>query len=150
MEDLEFLATTEDKSTINKLREKYKEKMIDTNKSYELEKKIEEDTKKLKTKIKVAGTIATIALAICPADGPVGEIAAAISTPGLLALADLSCDIRKKSLIGAKRLVEKNVLQVDGTNEQISAYNLDNSDIIVKDINEFKNLYNIVESGLNK
>lgn len=142
--DQNVIISQEDRSFINKakkfmndkkqyvenIRREYKEKYVDTGKSKEFEKKIEEDAKMKKKVIKIAGTIATVALIFCPVDGPFGEICSALATPGLCALVDVATDIKKKALITGKRGVEKHLLKVDGSNGDIKGYNLENGEIV--------------------
>jgi hypothetical protein len=134
------------KQTLEKLRTDYKEKIVDTGKSKEIEQKIEDDAKRTKRAIKIAGTIATVALAFCPADGPFGEICAALATPGLCALVDVAADIKKKTLITGKRSIEKHLLKVDDSNGDIKGYNLENGEIV----EDFKNLLSIANDLSSK
>ena len=125
MENISVMHTTENRNFIEKakakmeqIRASYKEKMIDTGKSADLERKIDAQAKTTKKVIKVAGTAATVLLTICPADGPFGEICTALATPGLCALVDLAADMKKKALITGKRGVEKHILHVQGKEGQ--------------------------------
>lgn len=118
------------KSKMEQLRKSYKEKYIDTGKSQAFEQKIDDDAKRTKRAIKIAGTLATVVLFFCPADGPFGEFCTALATPGLCALVDLAADIKKKSIITGKRGLEKHFLRVDGSNGNIDAYDLTNNEII--------------------
>ncbi len=129
------------KQKMQEIRTSYKEKFIDTGKSQQLEEEIEKKAKRKKKTIKVLGRLATIALAICPADGPFGEICTALATPGLCALVDISTEIQKKALITGKRAAEKYVLKVDGSNGNVAGYNLNNNEII-EDIDSLKSAIN--------
>ena len=133
------------KAKMAKLRQTYDEKMIQTGKSQELEEKIEKRAKRKKKMIKVLGAIATIGLAICPADGPFGELASALATPGLCKLVDIGAEIEKKALITSKRTAEKYVLKVDGKNDNVAGYNLNNGEI-VEDIKSLKDAISMVEA----
>ena len=75
------LVVKEDRKTIDKFRDWYKEKFIDTGKSQDLEAKIEKKAEMEKKVIKIAGAVATIVLLFCPADGPVGEVCTVLATP---------------------------------------------------------------------
>lgn len=132
-EDRKFIEKA--KAKVAMIRQQYQEKFIDTGKSQEFEAKIEAHAERKKKAIKIAGTIATVVLMFCPADGVFGEIATALATPGLCALVDITTDIRKKALITGKRGLEKSLLKVDGSNQMVSAYDLTNGEI-VNDVKE--------------
>lgn len=123
---------------IKNFKNNYEENYIKTGKSAQLEEKIEAYAKKKKRVIKIAGTIATVALTICPADGPFGEICTALATPGLCALVDIATNIQKKMLIAGKREAEKLFLNVDGSSGNVEAYNLENGKVVsdLKDLME--------------
>ena len=152
----DVIAVREEKSFIDKARDKmeqirqsYKEKMIDTGASSDLERKIDERAARKKKTIKIVGTLATVVLAVCPADGPVGEIATALATPGLCALVNIFADIEKKLLITGKRTLEKSVLKVDGSNGDVKGYDLTNGEII-EDVKEFmKDLGDVVDEDMS-
>lgn len=137
VEDRNFVNKAKEKMNMDTIRQKYKEKMIDTGKSQELEEKIEKKAKRTKNTIRVLGTAATIALIFIPADGPFGEICTALATPGLCALVDIASDIQKKALITGKRGIEKGILHVDGINENVKGYDFSSQEEVVGD---FKNL----------
>ena len=144
-EKTNVIHVTEDRSFVDKakenmenIRQTYKEKMIDTGRSQELERMIDEDAERKKKVIKVVGTAATIALIFIPADGPFGEIATFFATPGLCLLTDLCADMKKKALITGKRSFEKSVLKVDGSNKDISGYDLSNPSEIIGDFESLK------------
>ena len=140
----------ENKINIEKVRQMYKEKMIDTGKAQELEEKIEKEAKTTKKVIKVAGTLATVALIFIPADGPFGEIATALATPSLCALVDILAEIKKKALITGKRKIEKHILHVDGENKKISGFDLNNGQEIIKEFKEMKKALDNVEQDINR
>ena len=118
-------------------------------KAQEMEAKIDESAKKKKKVIKIAGTVATVALIFIPADGPFGELCTVLATPALCALVDVSADIQKKMQITGKRTVEKYVLHVDGTNKNVTGLSLD-KDELVKDFTNLKEAVNDFEGGLSK
>lgn len=146
-EDRNFIQKA--KMKIENLRKKYQEEYVDTGKSQELERKIERDAEKSKKAIKIIGTIATLILAICPADGPVGEIASALATPGLCALVDVAANIKKKALITGKRGIEKHFLKVDGSDGNIASYDLTSGEII-EDFKGFMREFNNISAGMKK
>ena len=108
---------------MDKLRDTYQEKVIDSGLSDKLDKFIDTKAKVESVAIGALGTIATIGLAICPADGPIGEACTAILTPGLLALVNLSKKIENKGLATTKNFVEKKILQIDKENDNVEVYN---------------------------
>lgn len=140
----------ENKVNLEKIRQMYKEKMIDTGKAQELEEKIEKQAKITKKAIKIAGTLATVALIFIPADGPFGEITTALATPSLCALVDIVTDIKKKAIITGKRGIEKHILHVDGTNKKISAFDLNNGQEFIKEFRNLKKTMNDVEQDISR
>lgn len=148
-ENRDFINKAKEKMNIEKIRNDYKEKYIDTGKSQEFEAKLEEDAKRKKKIIKVAGTAATIALIFIPADGPFGELCTILATPALCALVDVSTDIKKKLAITGKRAAEKYILHVDGSNKNVKGYSLDKKDII-EDFTNLKSSIDNLEGGLKK
>ena len=153
MENVNIIKLNESRDFVEKAKEKmenirqfYKEMMIDTGKSQELEEQIEKEAEATKKMVRVAGTIATVALIFVPADGPFGEIATLFATPALCALVDVCADIRKKAIITGKRSIEKYVLNVDGSNEKIEGFNLNNKEAFIKDFKELKKAVDGVRS----
>ena len=153
MENANVIKVTEGRNFVNKAKEKmnnvrqlYKEKMIDTGKSQDLEEKIEKNAELLKKKIRIAGTLATVALIFVPADGPFGEMATFFATPALCALVDVCADLRKKALISGKRGIEKYVLKVDGSNEKIEGFDINNNTAFIKDFKDLKKAADNVRS----
>jgi hypothetical protein len=112
--------------------------MIDTGLSQKLEEEIDKQAERKKKAIKIAGTVATIALIFVPADGPFGEMATFFATPALCALTDVCADLKKKALITGKRGFEKSVLKVDGTNENVTGFDLDNKESFIKSFKDLK------------
>jgi hypothetical protein len=76
-----------------------------------------------------AGTVATVVLAICPLDGPAGEIAAIAATPGLMAAVESGRDLLKGIF------VEKNPEQINAALADIKG---NVKDISIKDVNLLK------------
>lgn len=148
-ENRDFINKAKEKMNIEKIRNDYKEKYIDTGKSQEFEARLEEDAKRKKKIIKIAGTAATIALIFIPADGPFGELCTILATPALCALVDVSTDIKKKLAITGKRAAEKYILHVDGSNQNVKGYSLDKKDII-EDFTNLKSSLDNLEGGLKK
>lgn len=127
-----IIITKENRSVIDKFKSWYKEKIIDTGRAANFEKRVDSNAKAIKTIIKVAGTVATVALIFCPADGPFGEICTALATPALCALVDKVADIQKNLTIGAKRQGEKIMgFEGQGINPEVQGY--ENLNDIVKD-----------------
>lgn len=131
------------------MRESYQKNIVDTGISSEIEEKIDKQTKNTKTAIKVAGTIATIALTICPADGPFGEIATLLATPAFCKLVEVAAEIKKKVLISVKRGSEKYIMHTSGENENVEEYDL-NSGEYINDMKSFIQKLNEVKDGLGE
>ena len=136
VEDRHFVDKAKQK--MEEIRKNYKEKMIDTGKSQELEEKIEMDAERTKKIIRGAGTAATIALIFIPADGPFGEMATLLATPALCGLVDVCADLKKKALVTGKRGIEKYVLNVDGSNEKVKGFDIENKESFIKDFKDLK------------
>lgn len=134
-EDRDFVARAKDR--MEEIRQGYKENMIDNGKSQKLEEMIDKQAKRKKKAIKIAGPIATVALIFIPADGPFAELATFFATPALCALVDTCTDLKKKALISGKRGFEKHVLNVDGANEKVTGFDLNDKKSF---INDFKDL----------
>ena len=132
---------------VENIQNSYKENIVDTGISSDIEEKIEKDAKRTKKLVKVAGSIATVVLLFCPADGPFGEIATLFATPAFCALVDVAADLKKKSLITGKRAVEKYFLNCDGTNPNVTGFNFDNGEFI-DDFKEFVKNLDEVQKGM--
>jgi hypothetical protein len=129
------------------LQSSYKENFIDTGISSEIEEKIDKDAKRTKKFVKFAGSVATVVLLFCPADGPFGEIATLFATPAFCALVDAAAELKKKTLITGKRSVEKYFLNCDGTNPNVTGFNFDNGEFI-DDFKEFAKNLDEVQKGM--
>ena len=102
-----MIVIPEKQSVIQKFKKYYKENIIDTGKSEQFEKTVDKVANGVKTAVKVVGTVATVVLVVCPADGPFGEVFTALATPALCVLVDKIADMAKKTTISAKRDMEK-------------------------------------------
>lgn len=102
-----MIIVPEKQNVIQRFKEYYKKNIIDTGKSEKFEKTVDKVAKGVKTAVKVVGTVATVILVLCPADGPFGELCTALATPALCALVDKIADMAKKTTISAKRDMEK-------------------------------------------
>ena len=118
------LAVTEKRGVVDKFRDFYQRKVVDTGTSASFEEMIDKQVEMEKTFVKVAGTIATIALIFYPADGPVGEILTALATPLLAKVIDLKGNLVKETVIGAKRNIEANYIGTDGRSEKVAVPDL--------------------------
>lgn len=129
MEGTNVIVVPEDRKTVEKIKEKtklqkkYQEKIVDSGASDKVDKFIDGKAKVEQVAIGVIGGVATIALAVCPADGPVGEICGAILTPGLLGLCALKAEVEKKIAHGVKGFYEKKIMKVDKENDNVVVYN---------------------------
>lgn len=139
----------EDRNTINKFRNWYKEKLIDTGKSKKFEEKLDKSLALQKKAIAIAGSVATVVLIFCPADGPVGEICTALATPLLVKLVDLKGKIIKNVLIGGKRKLEADFIKSDGSSKkvQIPEFNLST---LTKDFKDLKSTADEYSKGVSK
>ena len=106
MEDMEnkenssnVLLTLEDREIL----EKMKEAKINKLKEIEINKKksdaIDAGCEIAKGVVKVAGSVLTVVLAVCPLDGPVGEIVTVLGSAALIKAIDSSKDLLKASLV---------------------------------------------------
>ena len=112
----------EKRSVIEKFRNWYKEKYIDTGKAKEFEEKFDKGIETTKNVVYVVGGIATVALAILPADGPFGELIALAATPAFAKAVEAGGNILKDVVIGTKRSIEDNIVHEDGkSNVHIAA-----------------------------
>ena len=130
------------------VQDSYKENIVDTGISNDIEEKIEKDAKATKTGIKIVGTIATVALMFCPADGPFGEALTLLATPAFCALVDLAAEVKKKVLISGKRGIEKHFLKVDNANQNITGYNMENGEIVEDFVNLAKGINEVTKRGM--
>ena len=129
MEGKNVIVVPEDRKTVEKMKEKtklqkkYQEKVVDSGASEKIDNFIDKKAKVEQVTIGVIGGVATVVLAVCPADGPVGEICSALLTPGLLALCSLKAEAEKKILHSVKGFYEKKIMKVDKENDNVVAYN---------------------------
>lgn len=119
------LVVEEKRSIIDRFKNWYKTKVIDTGLSAKAEEFVDFATKIEKGFISVVGTVATVALMFCPADGPFGEICSALATPALVKLADLKGKAMKKILVGGKRKLEGTFIGEDGHSEKVEVPEID-------------------------
>lgn len=119
------LVVEEERIIIDNLKNWYKEKIIDTGISAKFEDAVNIWSKIDAGIVAVAGTVATIALTICPLDGPLGEICSALATPGLTALANIKGKVVKNAVVGVKRKIEGTFIGETGQSEKIEIPELD-------------------------
>jgi len=143
------IVLSEERSTIDKFKNWYKEKLIATGKTKNFEEKLDKSLKLEKNFIKIAGTVATIVLIFCPADGPVGEICTALATPLLAKLVDLKEKIVKSVVIGGKRKLEGTFIGADGSSKNIEVPEFDLNKL-PNDFNNLKNTIEEFEKGVKK
>ena len=132
---------------VEEIQSSYQENFINTGIASEIEDKIDKDAKRTKKIVKFAGSVATVVLLFCPADGPFGEIATLFATPAFCALIDTAAELKKKALITGKRSVEKYLLHCDGTNPNVSGFNIENGEF-VEDFKEFAKNLEEVQKGM--
>ncbi len=113
------IAIEEPRSVVDNFRQWYQEKLIDTGKAAKFEELTEKRVELDKKMVKAAGTIATVALVLCPLDGPFGEIAVILATPALVKLVEAKGEFTKNAVIGTKRDFETIYLGVDGSSKKV-------------------------------
>ena len=113
----------------------------------EFDQKIDQNVEKFKKTVKIVGTIATLALFVLPADGPIGEIASILATSTFVRSADQLADGIKDMYKSGKKLYVGSIKQNGGLNISsiTDANTIENADNIKQDINAIKG--SIVEMG---
>lgn len=107
----------EERESVNKFRKFYQEKVVDTgisegiDKTYAVMNNVK--TVAANTAIRVTGSAGTIAAAICPVDGPVGEVVVGALTVALPVAIKALGELDTKLMTGAKDLVETKVIGVE-------------------------------------
>ena len=139
----------ENRSVIDKFRFWYKENIIDTNKAQEFEEKMDKGIEIAKTAVYVTGGVATVILAICPVDGPVGEAIAIAATPLLAKVVEAGATLIKDTVIGTKRFVEEKIVHENGASDNVSISENLSFDKVVEEINLVKNLGNETKDAIN-
>lgn len=134
------IVVEENRSVIDSFRFLYKEKVIDTGKAQDFEENLDKGIEIAKNVIYIAGGVATVALALCPADGPVGEAIAMVATPLLAKVAEGAFTLVKDAVIGTKRAFEEKVIHENGSSENVSITENLSFDKVVQEIKEVKEL----------
>lgn len=117
-----IVAIKEEREFITKFRKFYQEKIVDTGLSKGFD-KMYGGVNKIKTfianaVIRITGSAGTIAAAVCPADGPVGEVVIGAITVALPAAITAAGELDTKLMTGAKDLVETKVIGVEKPEEE--------------------------------
>ena len=110
----------------------------------EFEKGLEKNVKKMKKTVKVLGTVATVALLFCPADGPFGEIASIVATSGFAIAVDKLGDNLKDAYKAGKRIYVGSIKQ--NGEMQVSSIADDNT---VENAKEFGNGLKNIKDSIN-
>ena len=132
------IVVEENRSVIDKFRFWYKENVIDNGKAQDFEEKFDKGIDVAKNVVYVAGGVATIVLAICPVDGPVGEAIAVVATPLLAKVVEAGATLVKDAVIGTKRVVEEKVVHENGSSDKVAiTENLDFNKV-AQEITDFK------------
>lgn len=99
----------------------YKEKLIETGKSANFEEKFDKAIDVAVDTVYTLGTVATVILAVCPFDGPVGELFTIVATPALAKLIEEGGKLLKKVIIGEvkRNLIEAKIVQKDGSSKSV-------------------------------
>ena len=132
----------------NKIQEKYQEKVVDSGASDKIDKFIDTKAKVEQVAIGAIGTVATVALAICPADGPFGEACSILATPALIGLVKVTSEVEKKALHTVKGAFEKKVMEVDREEDNVVVYN-DQGEVMTDVMNMVNNV-ELLEKQLPK
>ena len=111
------IAVKEERKVISDFRAWYQKTVIDTGLSEGVD-KFYAGMNKVKTfaantAIRVTGAGVTIAAAICPADGPLGELAAGAITAALPVAINAMGEIDTKIVTGTKDFIEEKVIGVE-------------------------------------
>ena len=110
----------ENRSVIDGFRFWYKENIIDTNKAQEFEEKLDKGVEIAKNAIYVAGGVVTVVMALCPADGPIGEAISIVATPLLAKVVEMGATLVKDVVIGTKRVVEEKIVHENGSSDNVT------------------------------
>ena len=130
----------ENRSVIDKFRFWYKENVIDNGKGQDFEENFDKSVDVVKNTIYVAGGVATVVLAICPADGPVGEAIAIIATPLLAKVVEAGATLVKDVVIGTKRVVEDKVVHENTASQNVAITENLSFEKVAEEITEVKGL----------
>lgn len=130
----------------------YDKKFIETGKSASFEEKIDKGIDIATKTVYVAGSIATVVLIFCPADGPFGELCTIAATPVLAKLVEESGKLLKKVVIkDVKRdLIEGTIVQKDGSSQSVIIPDgniVEDAKVVSNDINSLKDTINSVKGG---
>lgn len=134
------IVVEENRSVIDSFRFLYKEKVIDTGKAQEFEENLDKGIEIAKNVIYIAGGVATVALALCPADGPVGEAIAMIATPLLAKVAEGAFTLVKDAVIGTKRAFEEKVIHENGASDKVNITEDLDFEKVAQEITDVKDL----------
>lgn len=134
------IVVDENRSVIDSFRFLYKEKVIDTGKAQEFEENLDKGIEIAKNVIYIAGGVVTVALALCPADGPVGEAIAMIATPLLAKVAEGAFTLVKDAVIGTKRAFEEKVIHENGASDKVNITEDLSFEKVAQEITDVKDL----------
>lgn len=134
------IVVEENRSVIDGFRFLYKEKVIDTGKAQEFEENLDKGIEIAKNVIYIAGGVVTVALALCPADGPVGEAIAMIATPLLAKVAEGAFTLVKDAVIGTKRAFEEKVIHENGASDKVNITEDLSFEKVAQEITDVKDL----------
>lgn len=139
------VVVSEKRNVIDNFKGWYKEKIIDTGMAKKFEEGLVGYHELQKNILNVAGKVATVILAVYPADGPLGETLAIVTSPLLTKLLDLQNKTTEMAVINAKRAFEAKFIKADGSSENVVLPKID-FDNLGSEVNEvigqFKELDN--------
>jgi hypothetical protein len=130
----------------------YQKKIIETGKSASFEEKFDKSINIATKSVYIAGSIATIVLIFCPADGPFGELCTIAATPVLAKIVEEGGKLLKKVVIkDVKRdFIEGTIVQKDGSSESVIIPDgniVEDAKVIANDISSLKDTVNNIKGG---
>lgn len=103
-----YICVNENRQILEMMKEKKLETLKHIEKNHFKEKLIDKSIDIAKGVVTVAGAALTVVMAVCPFDGPVGEIATVLATPALVKAIESSRNLLKATF------VEKNSENISG------------------------------------
>lgn len=134
----------EERSVLEKIRQWYSRKYIETGKSQKFEEKFHKSTDIQNKSVKFLGATANVISSVLSEDSKYKLAAEIVSDERVLNVKTIINNLLEKAVIGSKRYVEYNFFKVDGTSSQVQ---LPSENIIIdtleaaKDIKDLENKY---------
>lgn len=108
------IAIAEDRNTISRLKS-FKEKAKGIT-----EEEFDDKINIIKNTVEVAGVAATVTLAVCPLDGPFGELAALLATPVFVKAIEALREPLKALLVKKENRINASLINNSGDTKDIS------------------------------